>query len=89
MSGAQGRDNGCGVELGPLRAGVGVVDRKELGGFGLAEVLKLVGGRVPEGDPMTVGHHAWTLSEEKSRPFFQQALNTVKREDVVVATKVQ
>lgn len=72
-------------------------------------------GKAPEGDPMTVGRHAWTLSEEESRPFFQQALDlginffdtanvyssgaseealgrflkdTVRREDVVVATKV-
>lgn len=73
-------------------------------------------GKAPEGDPLTVGRHAWTLDEEESRPFFQQALDAginffdtanvyssgasevvlgrflkehVRREDVVVATKVQ
>ncbi len=73
-------------------------------------------GKAPEGDPLTVGRHAWTLDEEESRPLFQQALDAginffdtanvyssgasevvlgrflkehVRREDVVVATKVQ
>ncbi|GAC1355697.1 MAG: aldo/keto reductase [Acidobacteriaceae bacterium] len=73
-------------------------------------------GKAPEGDALTVGRHAWTLSEAESRPFFRQALDAginffdtanvyssgaseevlgrflkehVRREDAVVATKVQ
>ncbi len=73
-------------------------------------------GKAPEGDPQTVGRHAWTLSDEESRPFFRQAIEAginffdtanvyssgaseevlgrflkehARREDVVIATKVQ
>ena len=73
-------------------------------------------GKAPDGDTQAPGRHAWTLTEEESRPFFRQALDAginffdtanvyssgaseavlgqflkehVRREDVVVATKVQ
>ena len=73
-------------------------------------------GKPPAGDETKPGRHAWTLSEEESRPFFRQALDagvnffdtanvyssgaseevlgkflkeTVRRESVVIATKVQ
>jgi aryl-alcohol dehydrogenase-like predicted oxidoreductase len=72
-------------------------------------------GKAPEGESLAAGRHAWTLSEEESRPFFRQALDaginffdtanvyssgaseavlgrflkeTVRRESVVIATKV-
>ena len=48
-------------------------------------------GKAPEGDPQTIGRHAWTLyssgaSEEVLGRFLKEH---VRREDVVVATKVQ
>lgn len=73
-------------------------------------------GKPPAGQETGPGRHAWTLSEEESRPFFQQALDAginffdtanvyssgaseevlgrflkenVRRESVVIATKVQ
>lgn len=73
-------------------------------------------GRAPEGELNAPGRHAWTLDEEGSRPYFQQALDLginffdtanvyssgasedvlgrflkehVRRESVVIATKVQ
>lgn len=73
-------------------------------------------GKAPEGETLTAGRHAWTLTEEETQPFFRQALDAginffdtanvyssgaseevlgrfvkahVRREDVVVATKVQ
>ena len=32
-------------------------------------------GKAPEGETLTAGRHAWTLTEEESRPFFGQALD--------------
>jgi aryl-alcohol dehydrogenase-like predicted oxidoreductase len=73
-------------------------------------------GKAPEGDPLKVGRHEWTLTDEESRPLLKQALDaginffdtanvyssgaseevlgrflneSVRREDVVIATKVQ
>ncbi len=73
-------------------------------------------GKAPDGDATKPGRHAWTLSEEESRPFFAQAIEAgvnffdtanvyssgaseevlgrflkehVRRENVVIATKVQ
>ena len=73
-------------------------------------------GKPPVGQESGPGRHAWSLSEEESRPFFRQALDegvnffdtanvyssgaseevlgrflkeTVRRESVVIATKVQ